>query len=235
MSLGSDFYKSNFSADLQCGEQTCWDMSIAESKICKPFVKQIKNLGQVLVALLIIHASNICCMVCFDIAYMKVMQNRNETSKATLSLLSFVIPFAALIIFLSAGSFNDRLFCAMNINEKICNKQRRYNHEGALHTTKDPIYVSAPCKLLSERYEFKYLGNADVLDIDQDIAPCSFELRSNFFIENFEMSKSASPNDFVLVNGEPLDFVSEMDFHSWSKLGSAMDIYSATDKKSYCF
>ena len=63
----------------------------------------------------------------------------------------------------------------MNMNEKICEKQGNFKHEGALHTIEDPIYVSAPCKVLP-------IGNAgshdfDIVVIDQSVSPCSLELR----------------------------------------------------------
>ena len=45
----------------------------------------------------------------------------------------------------------------------------------------------------------------------------TLELRADFFIEKFEMRESLSPNNFVLLNGEPLEFSSEIDFLSWSK------------------
>ena len=83
----------------------------------------------------------------------------------------------------------------------------------------NPIYVSYPCKIFP-------IGNGllrdhDILDIDESVSPCSLELRSNFFIENFQMNTSVNPNDFVLLDGKTLDFAGQIDFHSWSKKGSA--------------
>ena len=83
----------------------------------------------------------------------------------------------------------------------------------------DPIYVSGPCKIVPVGFEGS--RDYDILDINQTVSPCTLELRSNFFIENFQMSASINPNDFVLVDGETLEFASYMDFHSWSKKGSA--------------
>ena len=105
----------------------------------------------------------------------------------------------------------------MNMKEKICGTQENYQHAGAMHTIEDPIYVSSPCKIfpMSNGREF------DILEINQTVSPCSLELRSTFFIENFQMSASVNPNDFVLLDGKILEFESDIDFHSWSKQGFA--------------
>ena len=50
-----------------------------------------------------------------------------------------------------------------------------------------------------------------------DPGKSTLELRTDFFIEKFEMQESLSPNNFILINGEPLEFSSEIDFLSWSK------------------
>ena len=112
----------------------------------------------------------------------------------------------------------------MNMNEKICKKQGNYRHAGVFHTIENPVYVSAPCKVFP-------LGSEDsrdfhILDISQsESAPvsCSLELRSRFFIENFQMSATLNPNDFVLLDGEPLQFASDIDFHSWTKQRSKLN------------
>ena len=197
-------------------------MSLEKSEICKPFIKPTKELHLVVPILLIIRGISICMMICFDLIFIKLHQRGNVKTKAPLSLFLFVGLIASAILFLSSESFNKKLFCAMNINEKICKTQRNYKHAGSMHTFEDPLYVSAPCEASPEDYVFTYLGNSDILNLTDKISPCTIELRSNFFIEHFQMSDSVSPNDFVLINREPLYFVSDMDFHSWSKPGSSI-------------
>ena len=158
-------------------------------------------------------------MICFDLIFTILPKHGHKNDKPLLSLYLFVGLFAATILVLSYRSFNMKLFCAMNINENICNTQRKYKYAGALHTIEDPIYVSAPCEVSSDDYVYRYLRNSDILNITVTI-PCTIEMRSNFFIEHFQMKDSVTPNNFVLVNAEPLDFVSDMNFHSWSKQGS---------------
>ena len=88
-----------------------------------------------------------------------------------------------------------------------------------MHTIDDPIYISAPCKIYP--VSNGDLPNFDILQISK-IMPCTLELRSDFFIENFEMSEPLSPNDFVLLDGKILDFASHIDFYFWSKRGLAI-------------
>ena len=218
--LAGDFNKSTFEAELQCGNQTCLDMSIAQSKICKPFLKPTTKLDQVTLVLLIFNGCSFFLMICFDLLFIKFHRNGHEKPKKPLSKLSFVVLFATTILYLSSKSFDKALFCSMNINEKICGKQRKYRHEGALHTIEDPIYVSAPCRVLPLGYAV--IRDLDILVIDQSVSPCSLELRSNFFIENFQMSATVNPNDFVLLNRDLLSFASHIDFHSWSKQGNQL-------------
>ena len=191
-------------------------MSIAERKICKPLVKPSIKITYVVLVLFIIKATSICFMVCFDLLVLKMPQNGHSEPKLSLSTYLFVVFYAVFIVYLSSESFYKALFCSMNMKEKICESQANYRYQGALHTIEDPIYVSAPCKLFS-------VGNvglkdSDILDINESVSPCSLELRSNFFIENFQMNVSVNSNDFVLLDGEVLNFKSHIDFHSWSKV-----------------
>ena len=215
--LAPDFNKSTVEAELQCGDQTCFDRSVVESKICKPFVKSTTKVNKVVLVLLLMKAFSFCLMVCFDFVLLKLPKKGHKNPRKRLSTLLFVVSFATIILYLSSTSFNKLIFCSMNMKERICKTQGKFRHKGAMHTIEDPIYVSAPCKIFpvgSDR-------DSDILVIDQTISPCSLELRSKFFIENFEMSTSVNPNDFVLLDGEPLEFASGLDFFSWSKQGSA--------------
>ena len=167
--------------------------------------------------MLIIKAFSFCCMICFDLVIVKLPHNGHLHPSKALSTLLFVVSFATTILYLSSQSFDKTLFCSMNMKEKICGTQGHYSHKGAMHTFEDPLYVSAPCKIspvCSGR-------NSDILDINQTVSPCSLELRSKFFIENFQMSASMNPNDFVLLDGETLKFALDIEFHSWSKYGLA--------------
>ena len=195
-------------------------MSLAESQICKPLIKPATKLDRDVLVLLILKAFSIFFMICFDLLYVKLSTYGHTKPKKPLSTLLFIILFASTIISLSSGSFAKALFCSMNIREKICETQVNYRHEGAFHTIEDPIYVSAPCELFPIGYGDS--RDFDILDINETVSPCSLELRSRFFIENFEMRASVNPNDFVLLDGEPLDLASHMDFHSWSKQGLAL-------------
>ena len=214
-----DFNQSSFEAELLCGSQTCFQMSISESKICKPFVKPTKTLGNVMLFLLILYAVSFLLMVCIDFVVIKLPRDEHQKADSLGSAL-FTLLFAGTILGLSSKSFESHLFCSMNYKEKICEKQRNYKHEGALHTIDDPIYVSAPCKVSSKEYEKIHFNNSDILHITQEVSPCTFELRSEFFIEYFEMEESISPNSFVLLKDEPLKFSSDLNFYSWSKPGS---------------
>ena len=204
--LGDNFYKSTFNAELQCGNQTCLQMSSAESKICKPLIKPTKKLKQHVLVLLILEAFSIFFMVFFDLLFLK-SQNGHESSNKPISTGLFTVIIAVSILCLSSGSFYKPLFCSMNIREKICKEQDNYNHEGALHTKENPIYVSAPCKILTSAFT-STLGRErdyDILNVNHTVSPCTLELRTNFFIENFEMIGATNPNNFEsLSNLEPI-------------------------------
>ena len=218
--LSGDFNKTTLEAELQCGSKSCFEVSLEESKICKPFVKLTKNLDEVTLVLLIMNGVNIWLMVCFDLLLLKLHSKGHKNPKKPICTLLFVVLFAGTILYLSSKSFDKALFCTMNMREKICAKQGNFRHEGALHTSEDPVYVSAPCKVFPVG-----VGGSrdfDIIDISQIASPCSLELRSNFFIENFQMSATVNPNDFVLLDGETVTFASYIDFHSWSKQGSAI-------------
>ena len=146
---------------------------------------------------------------------------RDEHQKADpIGSALFTLLFAGTILGLSFKNFETHLFCSMNYKEKICEKQRNYKHEGAMHTIDDPVYVSAPCKVISNGYETRNFNNSDILHITQAVSPCTFELRSKFFVEHFEMKESVSPNSFVLLGNELLKYSSEQNFYTWSKPGS---------------
>ena len=216
--LASDFNKSSLKAELKCGDISCFDMSLTESKICKPFVKPTKKLNHAVLVLLIINGLSICWMVCFDVILVNLPRNGHGTPKKPLSTFVFVVLFASPILYLSSRSFKKSDFCALNIKEPICQKQRNYRHEGALHTIEDPLYISAPEVIFPPGYGHE----GDILDINQTVSPCTLELRTRFFIEIFQMSATVNPNDFVLLNGETLKFAPYIDFHSRSKEGFAM-------------
>ena len=224
--LGSNFEKSTFAPALQCGNQTCWERSLSESKICKPLIKPTKELFPLVFNLFVLSAFSVCFMIFFDLLGIKLPRNGHEKVNPSLSLYLFVVLFAAVTLYLSSKNFEKQLFCAMNWKETICRNENKYKHEGALHTIEEPIYISAPCEVSSRDFDFTELGNSDILNIDTEIddelSPCSFELRSDFFIERYQMNVSVSPNDFVLLNGEPLEFVAELDFFTWSKEGSSI-------------
>ena len=218
--LADDFPKTSFEPQLQCGNQTCLHMSLAESKICKPLVKQKKKVDEVVFFLLILYALSICLMVSFDLTSTKLTENSHQKPIQPISKIIFVLIFAAVIIYLTSGTFDKALFCSMNMKEKICEKQVNYRHEGALHTIEDPIYVSAPCKIFPlGGFESR---NSEILNINQTISPCTLELRSNFFIEKFEMDEMVNSNDFVLLDEETLEFAFDLEFTSWSKQGSTV-------------
>ena len=120
---------------------------MAESKICKPFVKPTNELQPVVIASLILGILSICLMVCFDMLVIKLPQDGQQHDMKSFSLLSFTALVGGVILYLSSGSFDKTLFCSMNIKEKICKKQGNYKHEGAAHTFDDQIYISAPCKI----------------------------------------------------------------------------------------
>ena len=217
--LAGDFNQHTFEAELQCGNRTCLEMSIAESSICKPLIKFSKKINPALVVLLIINALSVALMVCFDMLFLKTPQNGLTQPTKPISTLLFVVFCAAAIVYLSSDSFEKHKFCSMNIKEKICEHQESYRHEGAFHTKDKPIYVSAPHRIFP-------VGNSgsrdfDILSIDETVSPCTLELRTKFFIENFQMSASVSPNNFVLLDGEMMKFTSFLDFHAMSKQGSA--------------
>ena len=219
LNLAGDFNKYTFEAELQCGNRTCLDMSIAESSICKPLIKSSEEMNPVLLVLLIINVLSISLMVCFDLLFVRMSRSGQTKPTKPLSTLLFVVLSAATIIYLSSDSFDKKKFCSMNIKEKICAHQESYRHEGAFHTKDKPIYVSAPHRIFP-------VGNSgsrdfDILSIDETVSPCTLELRTKFFIENFQMSASVSPNNFVLLDGEMMKFTSFLDFHAMSKQGSA--------------
>ena len=190
--FAADFNKSTFVAELSCANQTCLDMSLEESKICKPLVKPTKTLDKQVLVLLILNGLSIFFMVCFDILFQKQFQNGHRKSKKPLSTFLFTTLFATIILYLSSGSFDKLQFCSMNIKEKICKHQNIYKHVGALHNVDDPLYVSAPCKVFPTGLEL--VRDSDILDINQTISPCTLELRSRFFIENFEMRPYIRPS-----------------------------------------
>ena len=136
-------------------------MSIAESKICKPFVKQSTKLDQVTLVLLISYGCSVFGMFLFDLF---LITNRNRSKKLNQPQQSptavFVVLFATTILYLSSKSFDKTLFCSMNMKETICGKQGNFIHEGALHTIEDPIYISAPCRVFPVGY-----GRSRDLDI----------------------------------------------------------------------
>ena len=151
--LADDFIKTSFEPKLKCGQQTCLKMSLAESKICKPLVKQKEEVDVVVVFLLIVNALSFCLMVSFDLTFMRLPEKTLQKSKQPISKILFVLIFAAVIIYLSSGTFDKALFCSMNMKEEICEKQVNYKHVGALHTIEDPVYVSAPCRILPLGYD----------------------------------------------------------------------------------
>ena len=183
-------------------------------------MKPTKKVNQVVFVMLILNGCSIFLMCCFDLALINLPKTGHIKHKKPLSTFLFVVLFSATILYLSSRSFDKVLFCSMNMKEKSCETQRNYRHEGAFHTIEDPIYVSAPCELFPISYGDS--RDFDILDINETVSPCSLELRSRFFIENFEMRASVNPNDFVLLDGEPLDLASHIDFHSWSKQGLAL-------------
>ena len=172
----------------------------------------------VVFVLLILGAFTSCFNICFDLLFIKLHKNGNQEMKKSLCFFLFIAIYATTIIYLSSGNFNKVLFCSMNIQEEICSNQENYKHSAAF--VKTALYVSAPRKILPDMSN--HLGYSDIININGTISPCTLQLRSSFFIETFQMSAFVSPNNFVLLNGKPLEFASQIDFNSWSKQGSAI-------------
>ena len=85
-------------------------MSLAESKICKPLVKPTKAINVVVLVLLTIDAISIGCMVGFDLILVKLPPNGSKSPKKPFITILFVGLFAAIILYLSSGSFNQVFF-----------------------------------------------------------------------------------------------------------------------------
>ena len=162
-------------------------MSLSESKICKPLVKPTKVLDKVVFVLLILSACSMCTMVSLDLLFVRLSSNGHEKRKKPISLVLYIFIYAGTILYFSSGSFNKPLFCSMNVKENICKNGEKYEYEGGLHGIEDPIYVAAPCKIYPRGS--KYVGNSDIIDIDQTKSPCYGS--SNEILDRNSSSKSS--------------------------------------------
>ena len=157
---------NSLSSELQCGSQTCWEMSLFESKICKPLVKPTQGLDKVVFVLIVLSICSVCMMVCFDLLFVRLSPHGHIERKNSISLLLYILIYAGAIVYFSSGSFNKHLFCSMNMKENICKGGEKYEYRAF----EDPIYVSAPCKMYTKADGF--VGDSDIIDIDQTISPC---------------------------------------------------------------
>ena len=90
--------------------------------------------------------------------------------------------------------------------------------------------------LLENHYSMIYVSNSQIrhqngkLLVRGEHSPCSFEIRTDYFIERFDQKSLPKPNKFILVDGEYLDFKISADFLSRQPVESEDD-FLATMKK----
>ena len=140
----------NWLSSLRCGLKTsCYELSLASGQLCKPFIKSTdltKNPSIIGLSTIIVLSTILIALL--DLAFLHETAKKGvEKSGVTFVMAPSVILFSAVFSILIQESFSPVPFCALNMNEKICNKRPRYSFHGTFGNESNPIFVSSPCRV----------------------------------------------------------------------------------------